>query len=212
MNYRVVDRESWSRREYFEHYLKAVPCTYSMTVKLDITGIRQNGLPLYPTMLYLLAKTVNQFDQFRTAFRSDGTLVIYDEMSPCYTVFHKETETFSNIWTAYTADYSQFCQSYADDIRRFGAVRKMTAKPGQPENCFTVSMLPWTSFEGFHLNVNEYRYLIPIFTLGKYQEIHGRYLIPLAVQVHHAVCDGFHLCRFLSGLQASIDGLSPAAP
>ena len=26
-------------------------------------------------------------------------------------------------------------------------------------------------------------------------------LMPLAIQVHHAVCDGFHVCRFLDELQ-----------
>ena len=25
--------------------------------------------------------------------------------------------------------------------------------------------------------------------------------IPLSIQVHHAVCDGFHVCRFLDELQ-----------
>ena len=34
----------------------------------------------------------------------------------------------------------------------------------------------------------------------------GKTLLPLAVQVHHGVCDGFHLCRFLNGLQARLEG------
>ena len=31
--------------------------------------------------------------------------------------------------------------------------------------------------------------------MGKYVEREGRILLPLALQVHHAVCDGFHACR-----------------
>lgn len=27
------------------------------------------------------------------------------------------------------------------------------------------------------------------------------YWIPLSIQVHHAVCDGFHVCRFINELQ-----------
>ena len=30
-------------------------------------------------------------------------------------------------------------------------------------------------------------------------------LMPLAVQVHHAVCDGFHLCQLVNELQARLD-------
>ena len=29
--------------------------------------------------------------------------------------------------------------------------------------------------------------------------------LPLAVQVHHAVCDGYHLSRFMTGLQTWMD-------
>ncbi len=33
----------------------------------------------------------------------------------------------------------------------------------------------------------------------------GRIVLPLAVQVHHAVCDGFHICRFVNELQELIN-------
>ena len=46
----------------------------------------------------------------------------------------------------------------------------------------------------------------PIFTMGKYQEENGRTLLPLAIQVHHGVCDGFHLCRFVNSLQERLEG------
>ena len=204
MHYTIIDRSAWDREEYFAHYLHAVPCTYSLTTKIDITRLRQSGHKLYPAMLYFLTKTVNQFPQFRMAFRPDGTLVCYDGMSPCYTVFHPETETFSNLWTAYTDDYTAFCRRYQADLAQYGAVTRMTAKPDAPENCFTVSMLPWTSFDGFNLNVNSYDYLIPIFTLGKFEETPEGVRLPLAVQVHHAVCDGYHVARFLETLQEFI--------
>ena len=50
MEYRVIDRSNWQRKEYFEHYLKVVPCTYSITTKLDITAIKKQRLKLYPTI------------------------------------------------------------------------------------------------------------------------------------------------------------------
>ena len=56
MLYTVIDREHWPRKEYFEHYLHTVPCTYSMTVEIDITSVRQKKLKLYPTILYFFGK------------------------------------------------------------------------------------------------------------------------------------------------------------
>ena len=207
MNYTVIDMDAWPRRERYEHYMRAVPCTYSMTVKLDITSLRRRGLRLYPAMLHLITGEVNRHEQFRMELRESGELVLYERMEPCYTVFHKETGTFSNLWTEYCEDYPLFLGRYEEDLRRYGQSEAFMAKPGLPENSFTVSMLPWASFEGFNLNTTDFTYLIPIFTMGRFYTEGARIRLPLAVQVHHAVCDGYHTCLFIDGLQNAIDSL-----
>ena len=207
MAFKIIDRENWSRKEYFEHYFSNVPYTYSMTTKLDITKIIESKKKLYPAMLYYLTTIVNRHVEFRIAFNKDNELGAYDEMLPCYTIFHKDTETFSNLWTVYCKDYEEFYKMYENDLRQYGNQKGMFGKPDVPDNCFTVSMIPWVSFEGFNLNLQKgYDYLLPIFTMGKYYEENGRILLPLAIQVHHAVCDGFHLCRFINELQELING------
>lgn len=204
MEYRVIDRDTWPRKEYFEHYLQNVPCTYSLTTKLDITNLKAARQKLYPALLYFLTKTVNRHEAFRTALRPDGTLVVYRGMLPFYTVFHQDTKTFSNIWTDFSEDYGTFCRRYDEDMQRYGAIHTMTPKSPVPENVFNVSMIPWTSFDGFNLNLRSFDHLLPIFTLGQYRQTEGRYRIPLAVQVHHAVCDGYHVSCFINDLQEAI--------
>lgn len=39
MEFKLIDKDNWKRKEYFDHYFFNVPCTYSMTVKMDITKI-----------------------------------------------------------------------------------------------------------------------------------------------------------------------------
>lgn len=206
MEYREIQINAWNRREYFEHYTAAAPCTYSMTVKLDVTPLRQPQDKLYPAMLYLLTKTVNRFEPFRTAYRPDGTLVVYQEMHPSYTIFHRETESFSSIWTEFSAEYPEFLRRYQTDVQLYEQASGFSPKPNVPENSFHVSMIPWTAFESFQLNLPDFRYLLPIFTMGKYTVLpEGRCLLPLAVQAHHAVCDGYHLGRFLDCLQQQLN-------
>lgn len=205
MGFTAIEKKDWKRSAYFDHYFSDVPCTYSMTAALDITCIKKANRKLYPTMLYCIASVVNRHSEFRTAINRNGVLGIYDTMSPCYTVFHKDTETFSNIWTEFSADYHDFCAAYESDLSKYGAAEKMEAKPDVPENVFPVSMIPWTSFSGFHLNLKKgYDYLLPIFTMGKFYEQDGKTLLPLSVQIHHSVCDGFHVCRFINELQELI--------
>lgn len=207
MEFERIQLDSWARREHFEHYHSEVPCTYSMTTKLDITALVEAKVRLYPAMLYLITRAVNRFPEFRMDFDSEGKLGVYGEMHPCYTIFHRDSETFSNLWTEYTEDYPVFCRAYERDLEQFGNNKSMMAKPGVPANTFPVSMIPWESFDGFNLNLEKgYGYLLPIFTMGRYSENNGRYLLPLSIQVNHAVCDGFHVCRFISALREMIDG------
>lgn len=206
MEFKKIDKENWGRKEYFEHYFSGVPCTYSITVKLDITRIKEKNQKLYPTMLYYLATVVNRHAEFRTAINEAGEVGIYSEMIPCYTVFHKDTETFSNLWTEYKPNLDDFHIAYEEDILKYGHQPGIIGNPNIPSNSFTVSMLPWATFEGFNLNLQKgYNYLIPIFTIGKYYQENRRIIIPIAIQVHHAVCDGFHVCRFISELQELIN-------
>ncbi len=207
MDYKIIDIKKWARREFFEHYINNVPCTYSLTVKIDVSNIKRQNLKLFPSLLYCLTKTVNKFEEFRTAMRNDSELVVYNAMQPCYTVFHKDTKTFSNLWTEFTEDFAEFAKRYEYDIACYGKIEAFVAKPDVPENSFTVSMLPWVSFDGFNINVRGFDYLLPIFTLGKCMEADGRYTMPLAVQVHHAVCDGYHTGCFINDLQNEIDNL-----
>ncbi|HIU34074.1 MAG TPA: type A chloramphenicol O-acetyltransferase [Candidatus Pullichristensenella excrementigallinarum] len=202
MPFQRIQKENWSRREYFDHYFSAAPCTYSMAVKLDITQNRKKRQKIYPTMLYSLTTIVNRHPEFRTALNDKGELGIYSEMIPCYTVFHKDTQTFSNLWTEYVPDYGEFCALYEKDLEEYGNREGMIGKPDIPENTFPVSAIPWVSFEGFHLNLQRgYHYLTPIFTIGKCYEEAGKNMLPLAIQVHHAVCDGYHVAGFVNELQ-----------
>ena len=198
-------KENWLRDEYFEHYLNHVPCTFSITVKSDITAIITSEKKLYPTMLYYLTTIVNRHQEFRMSFNKAGQLGFFDKMIPCYTIFHKESETFSSLWTKYSSDFDVFCEAYEKDVKLYGNIKKRIGKPNMPEYCFPVSMIPWVSFEGFNLNLQKgYDYLTPIFTMGRHYKEMGKIILPLSVQVHHAVCDGYHVSRFINELQELI--------
>ena len=71
---------------------------------------------------------------------------------------------------------------------------------------FNISMVPWLEFTSLNINVyDEGKFLLPIFSMGKYFERDGKRFLPLAIQVHHAVCDGYHVGAFVARLQEYID-------
>lgn len=203
MAFHLLDVENWERKEVYAHFMEEAVCTYAVNVELDITPLK--GQKLYPAMLWLLTDTVNEFPQFRTHLSPQG-VGIFDDMTPSYTIFNEERKSFSSIWTPFDADYQTFLRQYLADVERYKTSPHYRPKPGAPENCFDVSMIPWLSFTGFNLNIyGSGKYLLPIFTMGKFFQREGRRVLPLAVQVHHAACDGYHVGKFVERLQEKIN-------
>lgn len=203
MKLTLIDFDNWERREHYLHFIKEVRCSYSVCVNLDISNL--NVQRLYPAMLWLLTRTVNEMPEFRTSLTEDG-LGYYSEMHPAYTVFNPDTKTFSGIWTAYQPDYQSFLRGYEEDVGKYSSTTQYEPKPGRPANSFDVSMIPWFSFTSFNLNIfGDGTYLLPIFTMGKTFEENEKTMLPLAIQVHHAFCDGYHVGKFIETLQANIN-------
>lgn len=202
MAFHLIDMEKWERREFYLHFINEVRCTYSATVNLDITNLK--GKRLYPAMIWLLTQTVNLIPEFRTALTKEG-VGIYDKMHPAYTVFNKDKKTFSGIWTEFDPDYGRFLKAYENDSAKYAASERFAPKPNRPANSFDISMVPWFSFTAFDINVfDEGKYLLPIFTMGKFFDEGNERRLPLAIQVHHAVCDGYHVGNFVEELQTKI--------
>lgn len=204
--FKLIEKDTWKRKPYFDHYFNQIRCTYSITVNIDISKVitfkNKHHTKLYPLLIYALTKAVNNHEEFRTAINNKGELGVWDTLLPCYTVFHKENETFSNLWTEWNDNLMAFLSSYERDIEMFGANYDIDAKPGIPANTFPISSLPWATFTGYNLNIfADGSYLLPIFTYGKYFQQDDKYLIPLSIQVHHAICDGFHVSRLINEIQ-----------
>ncbi|TQR17526.1 type A chloramphenicol O-acetyltransferase [Psychrobacillus vulpis] len=205
MKFNFIDRENWDRSPYFEHYLN-LKCTFSLTANIDITTLleqlRKKELKLYPTFIYMLSRIVNSHEEFRTCFNDDGFLGYWDEMTPEYTVFHSDNKSFSCIWTEFSNEFSVFYKKLQKDVEQYVDKKGLFTKNNTPKNSFPISSIPWVSFTGFNLNINnDGDFLLPIITGGKYFNQESKIFLPISLQLHHAVCDGYHASIFIDELQ-----------
>lgn len=214
-----IDLHAWPRREHFAHYRQAVACTYSMTVELDATSfaavLGQSAWKTYVAQVWALAVVVNRHSEFKMTL-ADGVPSIWDVVHPAFTVFNPERETFASVWTAYDPDFAVFHDAAAQLLTEHRQATSFFPQGRPPANTFDVSSLPWASFTGFNLNVRDtWDHLAPIFTLGRYVERGDRTMLPLSVQIHHAVADGFHTSRLISEVQellAQPDWIAETSP
>lgn len=201
-----IDLDTWPRRSHFEHYRRRVPCTYAITVEIDVTDfvrrVRSARRRTYVAQVWAIATMVNRYEEFRLTLDDAGAPAVWSRVHPSFTVFDSDRETFASIWVEYDDDFGAFHDAAVRVIADHARATELFPQGAPPANTFDVSSIPWTSFTGFTLNVDgAWDHLAPIFTLGRYVERDERTFLPLAVQVHHAAADGFHTARLIDALR-----------
>ena len=208
--YHIVDRSTWSRGALFQYYLDSMRVVMSLTVDMDVTPlvryVKGRGLKFYPAMIWAVSRVINAHDEFKYGWDASGNLIRWDFVSPSYAHFHREDENFTKLVTEYAGELSVFHARFLRDRERYRELRGVVEH--QPPNFFDVSCLPWVRYRHFDVHVfDEGTFLAPVVTWGRYEEEQGRLLMPLTMNIHHAVADGFHLSRFFREVQELMDGL-----
>ena len=212
VSFTPIELQKWKRGQTFYYFSQMAPTGYSMTVELDVTRMRvalkAAGLKFFPAYLWLVTKTLNEQQEFKIAER-DGQLGYYDTLTPLYATFHEDDKTFSLIWTEYEEDFMTFYHNYLQNQEQYGGNHGILAQAGQlpPPNAYTVSCVPWISFQHFAVHSYDNKpYYFPSVEAGKFYEKDGRSMMPLSITCHHATTDGYHVNLFLEKLQEEMDG------
>lgn len=208
-----IDKANWPRREHFEYYTKVLKIQYNMTANIKVEKLldycQQNGKKFYATLIYLVSKTVNSIDNFKMFQDKEGNLCVWDYVVPNYTIFHNDDKTFSDCWSEYDSDFEVFYQAITCDMEKYKDVKGIKARQDQPANFYCVSAAPWTAFTSFNSRiVGGGLQFFPVITMGKYERAGEHVLMPVNLNVIHAVCDGYHAGLFFDTLQREIDALT----
>lgn len=210
MNFSKINFDVWDRTENYTWFTTKNRCKINMTVNIDATNlinlIKENNLRFYPTFTYIVSKVLNTSDEFKMGYDEHGNLGVWDVIYPRYPLFHDDDKRISILWTEYTENFKIFYNNFVNDIKMFGEKRSMCAKGAFPQNCFDMSCLPWSSFTSFDCPpTNDIVWLPPFVMIGKFFESGLKILLPVAISVHHAVCDGYHVSKFFNEFQNLCD-------
>ncbi|MBM7834922.1 chloramphenicol acetyltransferase [Clostridium sardiniense] len=204
MNLNIIDIEKWERRKCFEHYFNNAKCTYSITVNIEITNlyryIKNNNLKLYPAFTWITTKCLNNHKEFKMAINDEGKLGYYDKISPCYSVLNDKTKIMDELFTLYSSDFKKFYSNMLYDIEMYK--KDPTYSSDFQKNFYLVSCIPWINYSSFNVN-NETNIpmLFPMVTWGKYYNENEKVFMPVSLQVHHSVADGYHCSLFYDEVQ-----------
>lgn len=207
--YKKIDLSVWPRREHFQYYRNQVKCGYSLTARADVTKAlsyaESSGHRFYACFIHAAARAVNQMDSMKLMLAPDGQPGIWERVHPNFTVFHKDDETFSDLWTEYKEDLEEFCSGFEQVLAEYGDCHGIKGRPGQPANFFCISCVPWLDFTGYSTSSTGDPALFPIITFGKYTWSEGRCTLPVTLTISHAAADGYHSSMFFQKLQQELD-------
>lgn len=201
-NFRVIDQMNWPRREQCELFKTFGSPYFSITADVDITTYRQTlpkGGRFTIGLVHAIASAANAVPQFRQRLRGDD-VIEFDTVHPSIIVLNKE-EAFRFCAFPFDANYVAFAKDAPAVMDRAKSARSMFDFQDQDDFLFLTG-LPWISFTGvMHAAPTQAPDSVPRIAWGKYRRVEDRIMMPLNVQVHHALVDGIHVGRFYAKVE-----------
>jgi chloramphenicol O-acetyltransferase type A len=201
----AIDLATWKRRQHYEHFRGYHQPFFSVCVDVDATRLWRRckaagGPPFFLSSLFLMLRAANGTEAFRLRLRKRGVWR-HDRLAVGPTLLKPDhTFTFTRIEWATTL--KRFIADGRKAMAESAAREELDPNPGDDDIVYH-SALPWLRFTSF-TNAIGGGDSIPRIVFGKCAKEGRRYLMPMAVEVHHAVVDGLDVARFTERFQDAL--------
>ncbi|MEX1186710.1 MAG: chloramphenicol acetyltransferase [Gemmatimonadaceae bacterium] len=204
---RFLDVGSWSRREHFELFCGFANPFFSLCVDVDATATwercaQADSPSFYIATLFHSLRAANGIEAFRLRIRGDRVWV-HDSVRASATIL-REDDTFGFGIFPPAPGLEEFASHAAGEVAAAKRVTPLVLpRPGEDDLIYH-SSLPWMRFTAFSNALNGGKASVPRVVFGRCAQRGGRWLMPVAVEVHHALVDGLDVARYLEAFQASL--------
>lgn len=209
VNIKELNETNWERYNHYRYYKDKIKSGYTMAVKLDVQNLlllkEKHGYKLSGLIYYCICRALNKEHNFNfRIFEQDDKVFTYDSANILFTIFHEDTNTFSNVWVQKNDCLHEFLLSVEQMKEKYKDEYDVSPVKDKPKNCIPVSIIPWAHFEGFCSDLfEETKNCFPLITIGKVQNN----LMPVSIYVKHSIADGFHTARLVNDIQNEINSL-----
>lgn len=199
-----LDTETWSRRHLFRLFREYDDPYINLCADVDATPLltftRERRLSFFVAYHYLSTRAANEVEPFR--YRLRGERVLVHERLDAGAIVLLPDESFTFVYFDFTEDFKAFHADATAQIERARVEPPPLDARADRDDLIYHSVIPWVSFTSLsHAHDSRRQSGIPKVTFGKYREAGGRVLMPLSVEVHHALADGLHVGRFFERME-----------
>ncbi len=206
--YELIDMQKLDRADYF-YYFMSEGTTIEFTVKIDATKVlkmcKREGLNFHAVMLYRFYKGINTIENFKYDILNDK-LIKWNKIVPTFSSMNKNSKLFYTLYADMQEKCDDYNARYKEIVEKYAESTTIVPQGSLPENIFNVSCIPWLHFEHFSSNSKTMENkIVKMITFGKYEQVNDCYILPLTIQVSHAIADGYHVALFFERLQEELN-------
>jgi chloramphenicol O-acetyltransferase type A len=176
---------------------------FNITANLDITELygfcQEKKLSIALANLFFSLETANEIREFRLRLKGEE-VIEYEKIHATQTILN-EDETFSFCYFELRENVFDFNAAGKTAIEKYKQLKTFDVETERLDLIY-YSVIPWISFTSFkHASRFDNRQTVPRIVFGKMFEENRRRKIPLSVEAHHALMDGFHVGKYFKRLQ-----------
>jgi chloramphenicol O-acetyltransferase type A len=206
---KIIDIAGWNRKEHFEFFSKMASPYFGFTTEVDCTQAynkaKDSGHSFFAAYLHASMIAVNAVDELKMRILDDN-IVLYDTVNAGTTIGRADG-TFGFAYIHFSEDFSTFNAELQKEIAGVQSSVGLRMNNGElGKDLIRHSVIPWNSFSALlHPTPLDKTESVPKITFGKFSIREGRYYLPVSVEAHHGLADGFHLARYLEAFQKQLD-------
>ena len=206
---KIIDIETWNRKEHFEFFSKMTSPYFGITTEVDCTkayiNAKENGHSFFAHYLHKSMIAANSVEELRLRI-IDRQVVLFERINAGATVGRADG-TFGFIFVNFSDDFETFNKELQNEIQTvLNSTGLRLNNDDIKKDLIRHSTIPWTSFTGLlHPTNFDRTESVPKITFGKFSIREGKKYLPVSIEAHHGLVDGFHLAKYLSEFQRQLD-------
>ncbi len=205
-----INIENWKRKNHFNFYKNYSDPYFNICSPLDVTKVveysKAKHQSLFFTLLYLSAKSCNQVEALKLRFTEDKQVVEYQCVHPSATLLN-EDETFTFCDFEYHENMHTFILQ-AEQARINALKSESLANVENKAEQIFYSVIPWLSFTSYKHANNDAGLGHPKIVFGKIIRQNTRSIMPVSMELHHALADGLDIAKYFQCFEENINKLS----
>ncbi|MEM9680903.1 MAG: CatA-like O-acetyltransferase [Bacteroidota bacterium] len=199
---KILDIDTWNRKQHFEHFNAFHDPYFGVSFKVDVTDAyifsKDHEISFFSKYLHACMKAINDIENLKYRIEKDN-IVIYDIIHASAAILRPD-HTFGLTFIPFDDDVFIFNDNVKKEKDRVLSSTDFFP-PVNSNDCIHCSSIPWVNFTGHKEPYMGVKDSVPKLAFSQVETINQNKQMTVAINVNHALADGYHVGLFKERFQ-----------